>query len=418
MENFLADLTNNEPPRKKWYQSFFGYLMTTNVVNPHIFILTGPHAETIILIAILFLKDRFCWESKKSKKEFLARLPLGAEKPNLLESSIKRTPATCLTIAMNVKSILNYKGMEMKYLLIPDPSFSLDFMDREVDIIKTTTNGTYPVGKAFPESDHENFYRWVLEGAQLFISMQKTLIPFPSDGIRTTYQESAMQNAMMHEPHTYEFIHHFIPILIGIRPNYFRELAKRSPEKYVIVQFTTDKEQGDVMRYLFKKVEQNKPPSDQDLDLLKCRPVPVPFLKKLSTDLPQWGHIPKAVERFRNCDIIVLSYSASIENPRDIMNIIVYPFMPAVSYPIDKRMDITGEKAAEMLTKIRAGRCMGCKKTQEETKFKMCGKCRFVPYCSPECQRANWPEHKRLCGGLGSAKFDLELIKKGESSSL
>lgn len=26
-----------------------------------------------------------------------------------------------------------------------------------------------------------------------------------------------------------------------------------------------------------------------------------------------------------------------------------------------------------------------------------CGRCKIVPYCSRECQRADWDEHKKLC---------------------
>ncbi|RKO87149.1 hypothetical protein BDK51DRAFT_30151 [Blyttiomyces helicus] len=51
-------------------------------------------------------------------------------------------------------------------------------------------------------------------------------------------------------------------------------------------------------------------------------------------------------------------------------------------------------------------------------RFKSCGKCRFVWYCSPECQRAHWGEHKVVCpslvanfvrsqsDGIGRIKFD------------
>ncbi|KAI9021367.1 hypothetical protein DFJ74DRAFT_707321 [Hyaloraphidium curvatum] len=31
-------------------------------------------------------------------------------------------------------------------------------------------------------------------------------------------------------------------------------------------------------------------------------------------------------------------------------------------------------------------------------KFQVCAKCKMVKYCSVECQRADWPEHKQVCG--------------------
>ena len=30
-------------------------------------------------------------------------------------------------------------------------------------------------------------------------------------------------------------------------------------------------------------------------------------------------------------------------------------------------------------------------------KMKTCGRCRFARYCSKQCQKADWPEHKLVC---------------------
>ena len=44
-------------------------------------------------------------------------------------------------------------------------------------------------------------------------------------------------------------------------------------------------------------------------------------------------------------------------------------------------------------------RCMNCDiYGQKEKKLKRCGKCRRVYYCSVKCQRADWKEHKKVCG--------------------
>lgn len=46
--------------------------------------------------------------------------------------------------------------------------------------------------------------------------------------------------------------------------------------------------------------------------------------------------------------------------------------------------------------KKRQYACWGCKGIY--TTVLRCGKCRSVQYCSAECQRADWPQHKPTCG--------------------
>ena len=42
--------------------------------------------------------------------------------------------------------------------------------------------------------------------------------------------------------------------------------------------------------------------------------------------------------------------------------------------------------------------CRGCGKPTEQ--LKLCSRCQMAAYCSPECQRAHWPIHKRECRKL------------------
>ncbi len=41
--------------------------------------------------------------------------------------------------------------------------------------------------------------------------------------------------------------------------------------------------------------------------------------------------------------------------------------------------------------------CMTCHDIKPKMKFKTCGICRRVYYCSVKCQRADWKEHKKTC---------------------
>lgn len=49
-----------------------------------------------------------------------------------------------------------------------------------------------------------------------------------------------------------------------------------------------------------------------------------------------------------------------------------------------------------------------CAQCQKSAKTK-CGKCLLFRYCSAECQRANWKEHKKLCGHRTLEQIKLEL---------
>lgn len=42
--------------------------------------------------------------------------------------------------------------------------------------------------------------------------------------------------------------------------------------------------------------------------------------------------------------------------------------------------------------------CNSCKKGPPEVTLKRCAKCSVTPYCSRECQKADWKAHKKICG--------------------
>ncbi|KAJ7756568.1 hypothetical protein B0H16DRAFT_1885861 [Mycena metata] len=48
--------------------------------------------------------------------------------------------------------------------------------------------------------------------------------------------------------------------------------------------------------------------------------------------------------------------------------------------------------------------CAVCKRTDKSrTAFKLCGKCALTRYCSVECQKKDWSDHKKFCG---QTRFD------------
>jgi hypothetical protein len=52
-----------------------------------------------------------------------------------------------------------------------------------------------------------------------------------------------------------------------------------------------------------------------------------------------------------------------------------------------------------MATRTSELSCSSCKKSQSDVSqpLKRCGKCHKALYCSQECQRSDWPSHKRFC---------------------
>ncbi|KAH7140936.1 putative MYND domain protein [Dactylonectria macrodidyma] len=46
--------------------------------------------------------------------------------------------------------------------------------------------------------------------------------------------------------------------------------------------------------------------------------------------------------------------------------------------------------------------CSVCKKTSGEASIKKCAKCSDTPYCSRECQKADWKAHKKICGKMNT----------------
>ena len=50
------------------------------------------------------------------------------------------------------------------------------------------------------------------------------------------------------------------------------------------------------------------------------------------------------------------------------------------------------------------GLCAACEKTR--TNLKRCSRCRAVNYCSVDCQRAHWAQHKLACASSGKTRSE------------
>jgi len=98
-------------------------------------------------------------------------------------------------------------------------------------------------------------------------------------------------------------------------------------------------------------------------------------------------------------------------------------------YPLAKKLCNVGNKTVSNCTKYRyverIAEILGdatierpcgntdCNKSGFD--FKCCAKCRGTKYCSAECQKANWPAHKQICGKIKNEqrrKQDLATVRK------
>jgi hypothetical protein len=64
--------------------------------------------------------------------------------------------------------------------------------------------------------------------------------------------------------------------------------------------------------------------------------------------------------------------------------------------------------------RLKAGRCgysLCDGGVAEGGKLQSCSRCNRVFYCSKACQRAHWPDHKRVCGASYGLSEDGDIVK-------
>jgi len=62
--------------------------------------------------------------------------------------------------------------------------------------------------------------------------------------------------------------------------------------------------------------------------------------------------------------------------------------------------------------------CNNCHKEESNDKFKVCGDCLKVKYCSKECQKKDWIKHKNNCKGNLNASGSIRIANAGAGSRL
>ncbi|KAK7216906.1 hypothetical protein V2G26_004909 [Clonostachys chloroleuca] len=61
--------------------------------------------------------------------------------------------------------------------------------------------------------------------------------------------------------------------------------------------------------------------------------------------------------------------------------------------------------------------CVICKKTAPEVAIKRCAKCSSTPYCSRECQKVDWKNHRKVCGKESAGSSSSSSPNRGSQAS-
>lgn len=62
--------------------------------------------------------------------------------------------------------------------------------------------------------------------------------------------------------------------------------------------------------------------------------------------------------------------------------------------------------------------CLNCNKSRAETgSMKQCSKCKSARYCSRDCQKADWKQHKRNCARLAQAAAETQPAESNNTAS-
>lgn len=72
--------------------------------------------------------------------------------------------------------------------------------------------------------------------------------------------------------------------------------------------------------------------------------------------------------------------------------------------PPDKSADLY-DPAREFPLASSCAKCNDEKTARKDFKMSRCGGCKLTRYCSPGCQKADWPRHKRTCKIVESVKW-------------
>lgn len=207
---------------------------------------------------------------------------------------------------------------------------------------------------------------------------------------------------------SFECLQAILPVLVLAKPKYLRDRSGTSG--LLRISFFTADIQANCLRNLIKILGRKQVPKDEDLKDLSAINLPAEFCDRIARDLPGYKDLPLRYRKAKKAGHIIIFFTAPMESPEETMAYLITN--PQVA-ELPKKLN-NPTLAQESLDDFKSGRnCFNCKKGTV-VKMKACGDCRMAVYCSKECQRENWPDHKQKCAFLSRMKIEMEQIAKNE----
>jgi hypothetical protein len=212
-----------------------------------------------------------------------------------------------------------------------------------------------------------------------------------------------VQNITNFSPDSKECLDELLQILLLSRPTYFRNLADNAKDRVVMLSFGDYDDQKIRISPIIKKISKLKVPSDKDLDIMNFVPSKNPALDFLPRLFPNSADLPAKLKGYGKYVLILLIF---IGKSARLTLLNLYPTFH------ENTSQMNETSANYFLLYANKNSCSYCDKISENEALKKCGKCMTAKYCSKECQKRDWEEHKTLCYDFVSLRYMLDAKSK------
>lgn len=490
---FINDFTLDDKYLEDYYQCLLGYLAVDKIYYHKLIAIYGPNANNLIKFMESYVPGLYHHIGNAADlldidKRPRISVPAKAQVA-VVDHVLPEHDLTIFEALFNPNEDFGF-GKQCKLLLHYDQAPTTLESDlaskgrlKNVVIIHAKSRGNPSFLARFAsmatdkdDTDRASFIKWLEIGAKRLLTQPLVIPPLativatkPSLIIandaniaqveKETFQPEKRDELLgliiSLDPVSFDCLTYVIKLLFMLRPNYYDNLAKRSPERVIKLQFLDDASQIKFIKNLIKKLQAGKLPTDKELKQFPAIVLPVPMCDSLTEfDPVNWKDlctmrdlVKKEMAKPNAKPPVIVLYMASVKSPSEASCYMLAPIVPGeqviqrgFGHILDdpatsaetatsmlafnqylEQIDTSDLKsvskaehqvvADEMLANIKNGCCISCRK---DGPHKRCGKCSAAPYCSRECQTKDWPKHKTICPILKQTRVAIELAAKGE----